>query len=121
MDGAGRIDVEAKSYPPELPGWVILRTPGRSDAPDRPAWLELVHQVEGWRLPRCWWQGRRSKEPHRGAQHTAVTGAALAHPVSRQWSRYWQKARLTPCIRGEPFHYTLLPRVARLDRLATSN
>jgi hypothetical protein len=26
-----------------------------------------------------------------GAQHTAVTGAALAHPVSRQWCGYWQR------------------------------
>jgi hypothetical protein len=46
MDGAGWIDVEAQPYPPELPGWVILRTPGRSDAPDTPAWRELVRQVE---------------------------------------------------------------------------
>jgi hypothetical protein len=36
----------AESYPPELPGWVILRTPGRSDAPDTPAWRKLVHEVE---------------------------------------------------------------------------
>jgi transposase-like protein len=28
-----------------------------------------------------------------GAQHTAVTGAALAHPVSRQWCGYWQRGR----------------------------
>lgn len=26
-----------------------------------------------------------------GAQHRAVTGAALAHPVSRQWAGYWQR------------------------------
>jgi hypothetical protein len=26
-----------------------------------------------------------------GAQHEAVTGAALAHPVSRQWAGYWQR------------------------------
>jgi transposase-like protein len=36
------------------------------------------------------------KEDHRrvdnGAQHTAVTGAALAHPVSRQWCGYWQRS-----------------------------
>jgi transposase-like protein len=36
------------------------------------------------------------KEDHRrvdnGAQHTAVTGAALAHPVSRAWAGYWQRA-----------------------------
>jgi len=37
------------------------------------------------------------KEDHRrvdnGAQHTAVAGAALAHPVSRQWAGYWQRGR----------------------------
>jgi hypothetical protein len=27
-----------------------------------------------------------------GAQHGAVTGAALAHPVSRVWKGYWQRA-----------------------------
>jgi transposase-like protein len=27
-----------------------------------------------------------------GTQHTAVAGAALAHPVSRQWCGYWQRA-----------------------------
>jgi hypothetical protein len=26
-----------------------------------------------------------------GAQHEAVTGAALAHPVSRVWAGYWQR------------------------------
>ncbi len=26
-----------------------------------------------------------------GAQHQAVTGAALAHPVSRVWAGYWQR------------------------------
>jgi transposase-like protein len=28
-----------------------------------------------------------------GAQHEAVTGAALAHPVSRTWAGYWQRAQ----------------------------
>jgi transposase-like protein len=28
-----------------------------------------------------------------GAQHEAVTGAALAHPVSRTWAGYWQRGR----------------------------
>ncbi|HVC60859.1 MAG TPA: IS1595 family transposase [Acetobacteraceae bacterium] len=36
------------------------------------------------------------KEDHRrvpnGAQHEAVVGAALAHPVSRVWAGYWQRA-----------------------------
>lgn len=27
-----------------------------------------------------------------GAQHQAVTGAALAHPVSRVWAGYWQRS-----------------------------
>ncbi len=47
MEGASWIGVEAQSYPPpELPGWVILRTPGRSDAPDTAAWRELVRRAE---------------------------------------------------------------------------
>jgi transposase-like protein len=28
-----------------------------------------------------------------GAQHEAVTGAALGHPVSRTWAGYWQRAQ----------------------------
>jgi hypothetical protein len=28
-----------------------------------------------------------------GAQHEAVMGAALAHPVSRVWAGYWQRAQ----------------------------
>jgi len=28
-----------------------------------------------------------------GAQHEAVTEAALTHPVSRTWAGYWQRAR----------------------------
>jgi hypothetical protein len=27
-----------------------------------------------------------------GTQHTTATGAALAHPVSRMWAGYWQRA-----------------------------
>jgi hypothetical protein len=46
MDGAGWIDVEAQSYPPELPGWVILYRRGRGERPDTPAWRKLRHQVE---------------------------------------------------------------------------
>jgi hypothetical protein len=26
-----------------------------------------------------------------GAQHEAITGLALAHPVSRVWAGYWQR------------------------------
>jgi hypothetical protein len=37
------------------------------------------------------------KEDHRrvdnGAQHRAVAGLALAHPVSRIWAGYWQRSR----------------------------
>jgi hypothetical protein len=36
------------------------------------------------------------REDHRrvsnGGQYLAVTAAALAHPVSRQWKGYWQRA-----------------------------
>jgi hypothetical protein len=46
MDGAGWIDVEAQSYPPELPDWVIVYPRGRSNIPDTPAWRELRRQVE---------------------------------------------------------------------------
>jgi hypothetical protein len=46
MDGADWVDVVAESYPPELPGWVILYSPGRSDWPDTAAWWELVQLVE---------------------------------------------------------------------------
>jgi len=28
-----------------------------------------------------------------GTQDEAVTGAALAHPVNRQWAGYWQRAQ----------------------------
>jgi hypothetical protein len=28
-----------------------------------------------------------------GSQHQAVTGLALAHPVSRAWAGYWQRER----------------------------
>jgi hypothetical protein len=36
------------------------------------------------------------REDHRrvsnGEQYLMVTGAALTHPVSRQWKGYWQRA-----------------------------
>lgn len=43
--GAVSIDVEAQSYPPQLP-WVVLYKPGRSVLPDTPVWKELQQQVE---------------------------------------------------------------------------
>ena len=46
MAGAGRIDVEAHSYPATLPGWVLLYPPGRAATPDTPAWHQLRHAVE---------------------------------------------------------------------------
>jgi hypothetical protein len=46
MDGAGWIGVAAQSYPPELPGWVILYPRGRGGTPDTPAWHELRCKVE---------------------------------------------------------------------------
>jgi hypothetical protein len=46
MAGAGWIDVEAHSYPANLPGWIILYPRGRAAAPDTPAWRELRHTVE---------------------------------------------------------------------------
>ena len=37
------------------------------------------------------WKEDSRRQPN-GAQHEAVTGAALAHPVSRMWAGYWQRA-----------------------------
>jgi transposase-like protein len=34
-----------------------------------------------------------SRRVDNGAQHKAVTGMALAHPVSRTWAGYWQRSR----------------------------
>jgi transposase-like protein len=36
------------------------------------------------------WKEDNRRQPN-GAQHVAVTGAALAHPVSRVWAGYWQR------------------------------
>jgi len=36
------------------------------------------------------WREDSRRMPN-GAQHQAATGAALAHPVSRQWAGYWQR------------------------------
>jgi transposase-like protein len=36
------------------------------------------------------WKEDNRRQPN-GTQHLAVTGAALAHPVSRQWAGYWQR------------------------------
>jgi hypothetical protein len=46
MEGAGWIDVEAQSYPPHAPGWVIVYARGRSDIPDTPEWHNLRTRVE---------------------------------------------------------------------------
>ncbi len=40
--------------------------------------VEMAWREDGRRMPN-------------GALHQAVTGAALAHPVSRQWAGYWQR------------------------------
>jgi transposase-like protein len=37
------------------------------------------------------WKEDNRRMPN-GSQHEAVTTAALAHPVSRQWAGYWQRA-----------------------------
>ena len=37
------------------------------------------------------WKEDNRRQPN-GAQHLAVTGAALAHPVSRVWAGYWQRS-----------------------------
>ncbi len=36
------------------------------------------------------WKEDNRRQPN-GAQHDALTGAALAHPVSRVWAGYWQR------------------------------
>ena len=38
------------------------------------------------------WREDSRRMPN-GAQHQVATGAALAHPVSRVWAGYWQRAR----------------------------
>jgi len=40
------------------------------------------------------WREDSRRMPN-GALHQAATGAALAHPVSRQWKGYWQRAEQT--------------------------
>jgi hypothetical protein len=46
MEGAGWIDVEAESYPPGAPGWVIVYPRGRCVTPDAPEWGDLRYLVE---------------------------------------------------------------------------
>jgi hypothetical protein len=46
MEGAHWIDVDAESYPPDAPGWVIVYPRGRCVTPDTPEWWELRHLVE---------------------------------------------------------------------------
>ena len=46
MSGAGWIDVEAQTYPPDTPIWVILYPRGPGSAPDTPEWRALRDQVE---------------------------------------------------------------------------
>jgi len=46
MDGANWVDIVAETYPPECPGWLILRRPHRSDTPDTRAWREMQQTVE---------------------------------------------------------------------------
>jgi hypothetical protein len=46
IDGAGWIDVEALSFPPALPGWVIVYPRGRANTPATPDWEERLRQVE---------------------------------------------------------------------------
>ena len=51
------------------------------------------HRISGrylaaYALEMAWREDRRRAA--NGAQHQAVAGAALAHPVSRVWAGYWQ-------------------------------
>jgi hypothetical protein len=46
MDGAHWIGVDAQSYPPELPGWVIVYPRGWCVTPDTPEWRDVLHRVE---------------------------------------------------------------------------
>jgi hypothetical protein len=46
MDGAHWIGVDAQSYPPDLPGWVIAYPRGWCVTPDTPEWCELRQRVE---------------------------------------------------------------------------
>src|SRR5271157_3565822 len=46
MSGAGWIDVEAQTYPPDTPVWVVLYPRGPGSAPDTPEWRALRDQVE---------------------------------------------------------------------------
>ena len=46
IPGAGWIDVEAQTYPPSLPAWVIVYPLGRAATPDTPDWHETRRLVE---------------------------------------------------------------------------
>ena len=46
MSGAGWIDVEAQTWPPDTPVWVILYPRGPGSAPDTPEWRALRDQVK---------------------------------------------------------------------------
>jgi hypothetical protein len=46
MHGAHWIGVDAQSYPPELPRWVIVYPWGRCVTPDTPEWPDVLHRVE---------------------------------------------------------------------------
>jgi hypothetical protein len=51
-------------------------SPAPTSHPTRPKW--------GWR--------EDNRRVSNGAQFPAMTGAALAHPVSRVWKGYWQRS-----------------------------
>jgi transposase-like protein len=60
----------------------------------RRAELGQHHHISGkylaaYAVEMAWREDRRRQA--NGALHEAATGAALAHPVSRQWAGYWQR------------------------------
>jgi hypothetical protein len=61
----------------------------------RPAELGQHHHISGPCLlnhaREVAWREDNGRVPN-GTQHEAATGAALAHPVSRAWCGYWQRA-----------------------------
>jgi hypothetical protein len=48
-----------------------------------------ARQISGRLLETAWREDNR-RMPN-GSLHSAMTAAALAHPVSRQWNGYWQR------------------------------
>lgn len=61
----------------------------------RRAEIGIHHHISGQYLS-AYASGMAWREDHRrvsnGEQYLMVASAALAHPVSRQWKGYWQRA-----------------------------